>query len=89
MGIAEGKCFSQDCRQKFVRAFSKYKSCKGKTAEEEHKMFTSQKFFLPEGISVALSSPDALNESNIIANKVLTYCPAEEAPITKIAEAFP
>jgi len=52
-------------------------------------MFTSQKFFLPVGISVALSSPDALNESNIIANKVLTYCPAEEAPMTKVAEAFP
>ena len=52
-------------------------------------MFTSQKFFLPVGISVSLSSSDALNESNIIANKVLTYCTAEEAPITKIAEAFP
>jgi len=52
-------------------------------------MFTSQKCFLPMRISVALSSPKDLNASYIIANKVLTYCTAEEAPTAKVAEAFP
>jgi hypothetical protein len=89
MGIAEGKCFSQDCRQKFVRAFSKCKSCNGKTAEEEQKMFTSQKCLLPVGISVALSSPEALNESYIIATKKLTHSMADEAPPATIWGAFP
>jgi hypothetical protein len=89
MGIAEGKCFSQDCRQKFVRAFSKCKSCNGKTAEEEQKMFTSQKCSLPVGISVGLSSLEALNESYMIANKKLTHGMANEAPPATTRGAFP
>ena len=52
-------------------------------------MFTSQKCVLPVGIAVALSSPNDINDSYIIANKVLTYSTAEEAPTAKVAEAFP
>ena len=52
-------------------------------------MFTSKKCFLPMGISVALSSLKDLNDLYIIANKVLTYSTAEEAPTAKVAEAFP
>lgn len=52
-------------------------------------MFTSQKCFLPVGISVASSSPEDLNASYIIANKLLTYGTAKEAPTAKVAEAFP
>jgi hypothetical protein len=89
LGIAEGKCASQDCRQKFVRAFSKCKSCKGRVAEEEQKMFTSQKCFLPVGISVASSSPEGLNESYIITTKELTHGIADEAPPATIWGAFP
>jgi len=52
-------------------------------------MFTSQKCFLPVGVSVASSLPENLNESYIIANKVLTYGTAEKALTAKVAGAFP
>jgi hypothetical protein len=89
MGIAEGKCFSQDCQQKFVRAFSKCKSRNGKTVEEEQKMFTSQKSLFAVGISVASFTPEDLNESYIITTKKLTHGIADEAPPATIWGAFP
>ncbi len=52
-------------------------------------MFTSQKCFLPVGISVASSSPEGLNESYIITTKELTHGIADEAPPATIWGAFP
>jgi hypothetical protein len=52
-------------------------------------MFASQKCSLPMGISVGLSSLEALNDSYMIATKKLTHGMANEAPPATTRGAFP
>ena len=52
-------------------------------------MFTSQKCFVPVGISAAQPAPGTLNASYIIANEALQHGMADEAPPATIWGAFP
>jgi hypothetical protein len=74
---------------KNLAPFSKCKSCNGNTEDEEQKMFTSQKCFVPMGISAAHPAPGTLNASYIIANEALQHGVADEAPPTIIGGPLP
>ena len=52
-------------------------------------MFTSQKCFVPVGISAAHPAPGTLNASYIIANKPLQHGVADEAPPATIGGPLP
>ena len=52
-------------------------------------MFTSQKCFVPVGISAAHPAPGTLNASYIITNEALQHCVADEAPPTIIGGPLP
>jgi hypothetical protein len=77
-----GITHEKGCTQAIVNIlapFSKCKSCNGNTEDEEQKMFTSQKCFVPVGISAAQPAPGTLNASYIIANEALQHGGADEA----------
>jgi hypothetical protein len=74
---------------KFLAPFSKCKSCNGNTEDEEQKMFTSQKCYLPVGISAAHPAPGTPNASYVIANKPLQHGVADEAPPATIGGPLP
>lgn len=52
-------------------------------------MFTSQKCFVPVGISAAHPAPGTLNASYIIANETLQHGVADEAPNATIEGPLP
>jgi hypothetical protein len=76
-------------RTKITSAFSKFKSCNGKTTHKEQKMFTSQKCFLCLGTSAVPMAMAGLNISYTILNESLPTGNGDQVLDTKASGAQP